>query len=68
MAAGSPPTEAYPCDTSQGDGRLRTMLVTLFGIWLKEPLAAKEERPRHTGMRDTETDTAFALVDKVLLI
>ncbi len=67
-AAGSPPTEAYPCGTSQGDGRLRTMLVTLFGIWLKKPLSAKEERSRHPGMRHTESDTAFALIDEILLI
>jgi hypothetical protein len=67
-AAGSPTTEAYPCGTLQGDGRPKTMLVTVFGIWLEEPLPAEEERPRHTGMRHSKTDTAFTLVDEILLI
>lgn len=63
-----PPTEAYPCGTSQGDGRLRTMLVTVFGIWLEEPLAAEKERPRHAGMGHTKADTALPEVIEVLLV
>jgi hypothetical protein len=31
-AAGSSATEAYPCGTLQGDGRLRTMLAGFFSI------------------------------------
>ena len=42
--------------------------MTVFGIWLEEPLAAEKEGPRHAGMRDTKTNTAFALIDKILLI
>src|SRR6185437_11075632 len=34
----------------------------------EEPLPAEEEGARHTGMRHAETDTAFTLVDEILLI
>lgn len=44
------------------------MLVTMFGIWLEEPLAAEKEGPRHAGMRDAEADTALTLVDEIFLI
>ena len=35
---------------------------------LEEPLRAKEERPRHARMRDTQTDTPLAPIDEVLLV
>ena len=39
-----------------------------FSIRLEEPLPAKEEGPRHTGMGYPKTDTAFALVDEIFLV
>ena len=39
-----------------------------FSIRLEEPLSAEKERSRHTGMGYPKTDTAFALVDEILLV
>ena len=39
-----------------------------FSIRLEEPLPAEEKGPRHPNMRHTESDTAFALIDEILLI
>jgi len=35
---------------------------------LKEPLSAEEERPRHAGMGDAESDAAFSPVIEIFLI
>ena len=60
--------EAYPLGYVEDSHKPRTQLMARFSIRLEEPLSAKEEGARHPGMRDTETNAAFALVDKVLLI
>ena len=64
----SPSTEAYPCGTSQGAGRLRTPLVARFSIILEEPLATEEEGSRHPRVGDAQTDAPLALIDVILLI
>ena len=46
-AAGSSATEAYPCGTLQGDGRLRTMLGAIFSILLRASVGTSESLLKH---------------------
>ena len=40
-------TEAYPCGTLQGDGRLRTMLGDIFSILLRATLGRRKNLLKH---------------------
>ncbi len=46
----------------------RTQVMAWFSIRLEEPLSAEKEGARHPGMGHTESDTAFPLVNEVLLV
>ena len=60
--------EAYPLGYVKDSHKPRTQLVARFSSRLEEPLPAKEKRSRHPGVRDTETDTAFALINEIFLV